>query len=82
MKTAPFKLERHFDRYEFTAPFLLCSSDCESLHLRGLMAPEPAARDQLDALWLGYTEAPGNPELRQTIAGLPEVSGRAPTRSR
>lgn len=72
MKIAPFKLERYFARYEFSAPYLLCSSDCESLHLRDLLALEPDARDRFDELWLGYTEAPGSPQLRQAIAGLYE----------
>jgi len=72
MKIAPFKLERYFARYEFSAPYLLCSSDCESLHLRDLLALEPEARDRFEELWLGYTEAPGSPELRQVIAGLHE----------
>jgi aspartate/methionine/tyrosine aminotransferase len=70
LKIAPFALERYFARYEFTAPYLLCSSDCESMPLRDLLALEPGARDRLDDLWLGYTEAPGHPELRQAIAAL------------
>jgi aspartate/methionine/tyrosine aminotransferase len=69
---APFKLERYFARYEFRAPYLLCSSDCESMQLRDLLAFEPGAREQLDSLWLGYTESPGSPELRQAIAASHE----------
>ena len=30
MQLPPFKLERYFAKYEFKAPYLLCSSDCES----------------------------------------------------
>ena len=65
MKLAPFKLERFFSRHEFTAPYLLCSSDCESLSLGELLAMEPGTRDRLYSLWLGYTEPLGNPQLRQ-----------------
>lgn len=72
MRLAPFRLERYFAKYEFQAPYLLCSSDCESMHLRDLLAFEQGAREQLDSLWLGYTEAPGSPELRHAIAGLHE----------
>jgi len=70
MRIAPFKLERYFAKYEFRAPFLLCSSDCESMHLQDLLALEPGAREHLDSLWLGYTESQGAPELRGAIAAL------------
>lgn len=72
MKLAPFKLERFFARHEFTAPYLLCSSDCESLSLGELLAMEPGTRDRLDSLWLGYTEPLGDPQLRQEIGKLYE----------
>jgi aspartate/methionine/tyrosine aminotransferase len=72
MKIAPFKLERYFARHEFSAPYLLCSSDCESMKLRELLALEPGAREAFDSLWLGYTESSGDPQLRQAIAGLYE----------
>jgi len=70
MKLAPFRLERYFARHEFSAPYLLCASDCESMELRDLLALEPGAREQFDALWLGYTEPRGDPQLRQTVAAL------------
>jgi aspartate/methionine/tyrosine aminotransferase len=72
MKIAPFKLERFFAKYEFKAPYLLSSSDCESLTVDDLLAYEPAARDRLNALWLGYTESEGRPELRSAITQLYE----------
>ena len=37
-----------------------------------LLALDPEAREHFSSLWLGYTESPGNPELRQAIAGLYE----------
>jgi len=72
MRIAPFKLERYFARHEFSAPYSLCSSDCESMELRDLLALEPGAREQFDSLWLGYTESLGDPQLRQAVAGLYE----------
>lgn len=68
MKLRPFALERYFAEHEFSAPYLLCSSDCESMAVGDLLALEPEARDQFSSLWLGYTESTGNPELRHAIA--------------
>lgn len=70
MKLNPFKLERYFARHEFSAPYLLCSSDCESMRLRDLLALEPDATERFESLWLGYTESLGNPELRQAICTM------------
>ncbi|GBC59226.1 aspartate aminotransferase [Desulfonema ishimotonii] len=70
MKIPPFELERYFAKYEFNAPQLLCCSDCESLSVRDLLDMEPGAADALQSLWLGYTESPGHPELRDQIARL------------
>jgi len=70
MRLAPFKLERYFARYEFSAKYLLCSSDCESLPVADLLALEPGAEDGLKRLWLGYTESPGAPSLRAEITRI------------
>ncbi|MCI0395645.1 MAG: aminotransferase class I/II-fold pyridoxal phosphate-dependent enzyme [Chloroflexi bacterium] len=67
MQLPPFKLERYFARYEFTAPYLLSSSDCESWTVQELLALEPAAHDLFQRHWLGYTESPGALALRQEI---------------
>ena len=75
MRIPEFKLERFFAEHEFTAPYLLCASDCEAMRLDDLLAHEPGAREGLDALWLGYTESAGHPELRAAIAGLYETIG-------
>lgn len=72
MKLDPFRLERYFAQHEFTAPFLLCSSDCESLAVGDLLALEHGAADRFATLWLGYTTTLGDPALRQAIAGLYE----------
>lgn len=66
----PFKLERYFARYEFSAEYLLSSSDCESVSVGDLLALEPQAETAFRQHWLGYTESPGAPTLRQEIAGI------------
>jgi aspartate/methionine/tyrosine aminotransferase len=70
MQIAPFKLERYFAKYEFSARYLLCSSDCESMSIADLLALEPGADDGLKRHWLGYTESQGAPSLRQEIAHI------------
>ncbi len=68
----PFKLERFFARYEFKAPYLLSSSDCESLSIQDVLDLEPGAAARFQRHWLGYTESQGSPELRQEISRLYE----------
>ncbi len=70
MKLDPFRLERYFAKYEFTAPYLLGCSDCESLSVGELLSLEPDAGERFHALWLGYTESLGSLELRSAIASL------------
>ncbi|GAK52020.1 aminotransferase class I and II [Candidatus Moduliflexus flocculans] len=70
MKIEPFRLERYFAKYEFTAPYLLCCSDCESFTVGELLQFERDAQEALSSLWLGYTESQGHPELRAQIAAL------------
>ena len=71
MHIDPFKLERYFARYEFSAPYLLSSSDCEPLDLNELLSMIHGETMKMwNVLSLGYTESQGNPELRSEIAGL------------
>lgn len=70
MHLPDFKLERFFAQYEFKAPFMMCGSDCESFSIREILDLEPGAEDSFLQLRLGYTEAPGSPELRSAIAAL------------
>jgi aspartate/methionine/tyrosine aminotransferase len=70
MRLNAFKLERYFAKHEFSAPWPLCSSDCESMQLRDLLALEPDAAARFESLWLGYTESSGHPELRQAISAM------------
>ncbi len=70
MNITPFKLERYFARYEFSARYLLCSSDCESWSVQELLDLEPGSEERLKRLWLGYTESPGSLSLREEITRL------------
>ena len=70
MQIAPFRIEEYFGKYEFTAKYLLSSSDAESQTIADLLALEPGAHDAFLKHWCGYTESPGAPSLRETIASL------------
>ena len=70
MKLDPFRLERFFAAHEFDAPYVLCSSDCESFTVAELLELEDGAWDGMAGLRLGYTESRGDPALRERIAGL------------
>jgi aspartate/methionine/tyrosine aminotransferase len=70
MNLEPFRLERYFAKHEFSAPYLLCSSDCESLSIGELIALEEGSEQGLSNVWLGYTESRGAPGLRAEIARL------------
>lgn len=74
MKIPPFKLEEFWKKYEFTAPYLLCSSDAESWKLNEILElADPESKKLWESLSLGYTESPGLPVLRQEIARLYSV---------
>ena len=66
----PFKLERFYTVHEFTAKYLLCSSDCEAMTIGDLLALENGATEKFHNHWLGYTETKGNPELRDEISKI------------
>lgn len=68
MKIAPFAIEEFFALYEFNTPYLLCSSDCESMTVGELLALAEVDIAGLGDLRLGYTESQGQPELRAQIA--------------
>src|SRR4051812_9165362 len=72
MNISPNRLERYYERYEFTTRHMLSSSDCESQSIAELLELEPDAHQQLLQLWCGYTEPKGGLELRTAIADLYE----------
>jgi aspartate/methionine/tyrosine aminotransferase len=71
MKLEPFFLERYFAKHEFSAKYLLSSSDCEAYYMEELL--ESADGESL-RLWenlkLGYTDSSGHPALREAIADI------------
>ena len=72
MKITDFALERYFARYEFTTPYILCSSDVQGMSMREVLAlADDDARQRWDELTLGYTETAGLPALREAIATGP-----------
>jgi aspartate/methionine/tyrosine aminotransferase len=71
MEISPFLLERFFAQYEFSARYLLSSSDCDGLPMEEVLSwADDEARALWDGLHLGYTESQGHPLLLQEIAGL------------
>jgi aspartate/methionine/tyrosine aminotransferase len=70
MQIAPFRIEEYFGKYEFTAKYLLSSSDSQSRTIADLLALEPGAQGAFLKHWCGYTETPGAPWLRETISSL------------
>ncbi|MDH4256789.1 MAG: aminotransferase class I/II-fold pyridoxal phosphate-dependent enzyme, partial [Gammaproteobacteria bacterium] len=64
-----FRLETYFSRWEFSAKYILCGSDIETLSLQELLAlASDEDRERWDKLRLGYVETFGTPALRQAIA--------------
>jgi len=76
MQIKPFRIEQYFGKYEFTAKYLLSSSDAESRTIEEVLALEPGAHERFLAHWCGYTESPGAPWLREAIAGMYTRLGR------
>jgi aspartate/methionine/tyrosine aminotransferase len=70
MQIEPFRLERYFAKYEFNTPYLLSSSDCESITIKELLDMQPGSAEDFMQQKLGYTESEGAPLLREQIAGL------------
>jgi aspartate/methionine/tyrosine aminotransferase len=71
MKIEPFALERYFAKHEFSARYLLSSSDCEAFPMAELLSIADTRTINLwNELYLGYTETPGHPLLRETIAEI------------
>lgn len=70
MKLQDFKLEVFFGEHEFSAPYLLTQSDCETMSIQELLALEPGATEEYLNHHLGYTEVEGTPRLREAIAKL------------
>jgi len=70
MRIKPFRIENYFAKYEFSAQYLLASSDVESQTIRDVLDLEPGAHEEFLKQWCGYTEVSGAPQLREVIAGI------------
>lgn len=70
MQITPFRIEEYMGKYEFSAKFLLSSSDAESQTIEELLSLEPGAHDAFLKHWCGYTESPGAPWLREALATI------------
>ena len=68
MNIAPFATEQFYAKYEFSTPYHLCTSDCESVSVDELLDMADMSLAQFGGLTLGYTESQGNPHLREAIA--------------
>lgn len=68
MKITPFLTEHFYAQYEFTTPYQLCNSDCETITVDELLKMADVSIKQLGCLPLGYTESQGHPQLREKIA--------------
>ena len=75
MAIKTFQLERYFAEWEFTAPYLLTASDCETLSIGELLTLTNTPLSVLTDLRLSYTDSQGEPVLREVIAGFyPELT--------
>jgi aspartate/methionine/tyrosine aminotransferase len=70
MQITPFRIEEYMGKHEFSARYLLSSSDAESVTIEEILSLEPGAHDAFMKLWCGYTESPGAPWLREVLAAI------------
>ena len=70
MHIKPFRIEQYFGKYEFSAKYLLSSSDAESRTIQELLELELGSQEKFLQHWCGYTESPGAPALREVISGI------------
>ena len=71
VKFAPFRIERYYAVHEFTAPYMLSSSDAESRRRHRPARTRAGRRASAGKRpRLGYTETVGAPELREAIAAM------------
>jgi aspartate/methionine/tyrosine aminotransferase len=70
MQITPFRIEEYMGKHEFSARYLLSSSDAESVMIEEILSLEPGAHDAFMKHWCGYTESPGAPWLREVLAAI------------
>ncbi len=70
MKIEPFATEHFYERYEFSSPHLLSTSDCESVPIEELLSLGGSSLQEYGRTTLGYTAASGPPKVREAVAAL------------
>lgn len=65
-----FETEHYFGRFEFSQPYLLAASDCETVSIAELVSLGGGSLETLASLKLGYTTMEGGESLRQSISTL------------
>jgi aspartate/methionine/tyrosine aminotransferase len=70
MQIPPFRIEEYMGKHEFSARYLLSSSDAESVTIEEILSLEPGAHDAFLKQWCGYTESPGAPWLREVLTAI------------
>ena len=68
----PFQTELYFAEFEFTAPHLLSSSDCQTLSVGELLEMAGVSPQTLLDVALGYSPSNGDSSLREAIAATTE----------
>lgn len=69
MKIKNFAIERYFAKYEFTAKYLLSSSDCDGFSMDYVLnLASSEEKNAWNNLKLGYTETRGSEALRTVIS--------------
>lgn len=76
MQIASFAIEQFFAEYEFSTPYLLCVSDCETITVAELLHLAEVPLSDLGDLRLSYTESQGNQELRMLVAAQYEEGAK------
>jgi len=70
MQITPFRIDEYMGKHEFSARYLLSSSDAESVTIEEILSLEPGAHESFMKHWCGYTESPGAPWLREVLAAI------------
>ena len=66
----PFETERYLGRFEFSQPYLLAASDCETVSIAELVSLGGGSLEALANIKLGYSTLEGSEPLRQSITTL------------
>lgn len=65
-----FGTEDYFSKFEFTKPYQLASSDCESINITELIKMGGGTTEEFLNVKLGYPEMPGGRPLRHEVSQL------------